>query len=154
MYITINDVVGEKMIDLSYPINSFKQRKEIAVISRLSNNIQYKVEKAFTFIPPISPGDKKLISSRPYAGRELIFFLGMVDLTDLVNDARVIKTNELRGITEMIINMNKLDNTNNLENGKPSNALLTYHVTDDKDFTSFEPKAPQYKELKKESLLS
>ena len=72
MYITINNVMGEKTIDLSYPIHS---SKEIAVISLFSDNIQYEVEKAFTFIPPISPGDKKLILSRPYAGRESISFL-------------------------------------------------------------------------------
>ena len=38
MYITINDVIGEKRIDLSYPIYP---RKEIAVVSMLSNNVQY-----------------------------------------------------------------------------------------------------------------
>ena len=78
----------------------------------------------------------------------------MVDLTDLVNDARVIKTNKLQGITEMIISTNELDNTNNLEDGRPSNALLTYHVTDDKDFTCFEPNTPQYKKLKNEKFTS
>ena len=113
-----------------------------------SNNIQYEVEKVFTLIPPISPGDKVLISSRPYAGRELISFLGMVDLTDLVNDSQVIKTNMLSGITEMIINLNELYNTDNLEDGRPSNSLLTYHVTSNKDFTCFEPHTPQYKKLK------
>ena len=51
------------------------------------------------------------------------------------------KKNKLSGITEMIINSNELDDTNNLEDGRPSNALLIYHVTDDddKDFTRFEP---------------
>ena len=48
------------MIDLSYPIHS---GKEVAVITMFSDNIQYEVEKAFTFIPPISPGSKVLISS-------------------------------------------------------------------------------------------
>ena len=45
--------------------------------------------------------------------------------------------------------MDELDNTNNLEDGRPSNALLTYHVTSNEDFTSFEPHTPQYKKLKK-----
>ena len=49
----------------------------------------------------------------------------------------------------MIINSNELDNTENLEDGRSSNTLLTYHVTDnDKDFTHFEPHTPQYKKLK------
>ena len=31
---------------------------------------------------------------------------------------------------------------------RPSNELLTYHVTNDKDFTHFEPQTPQYRKLK------
>ena len=37
MYITINEVIDEKRIDLSYPIKG----KKIAVVSMLSNNVQY-----------------------------------------------------------------------------------------------------------------
>ena len=65
---------------------------------------------------------------------------GMVSFNQFVNDDRVIKMNKLSGITEMIIKLNELNNSDNLEDGRPSNALLTYHVTDDdKDFTHFEP---------------
>ena len=46
MYITINDIKGEKTIDLSYPICSTTGRsKEIAVISMLSENTQYEMTK-------------------------------------------------------------------------------------------------------------
>ena len=48
----------------------------------------------------------------------------------------------------MIINLDELDNSDNLKDGRPSNELLTYHVTDDKDFTLFEPQTPQYRKLK------
>ena len=48
----------------------------------------------------------------------------------------------------MILNLNELDNSDNLKDERPSNELLTYHVTDDKDFTHFEPEIPQYKKLK------
>ena len=37
---------------------------------------------------------------------------------------------KLRGITEMIINLDELDNSDNLKDGHPSNALFTYRVTD------------------------
>ena len=57
MYITINDVIGEKRIDLSYPIHSFNT-KEIAVISVFSDNIQNEVVKPHTIVNDIS-GDKK-----------------------------------------------------------------------------------------------
>ena len=45
MYITINDVIGEKTIDLPYPIQNFDSSKEVAVVRMLSDNIQYKVTK-------------------------------------------------------------------------------------------------------------
>ena len=61
---------------------------------------------------------------------------------------QVIKKNKLKGITEMSLNLNELDNSDNLEDGRPSNSLLTYHVTSNKDFMSFEPQTPQYKKLK------
>ena len=159
MYITINNVIGKKTIDLSYLISSGKegpcwsldpaQRSvEIAVITMFSDNIQYVIAKPRTIMDPISD-NKKLIPSRTYAGRELISVLeGMIDLTQFVVDDQVIKTNKLRGIMELILNLDELDNTDNLEDGRPSNVLLTYHVTDDKDFTSFKPDTPQYKKLK------
>ena len=73
---------------------------------------------------------------------------GMTAFDQFVNDDRVIKTNKLRGITEMTLNLNELDNADNLEDGRPSSVLLTYHVTADEDFTRFEPNIPQYKKLK------
>ena len=72
----------------------------------------------------------------------------MVELNQFVVDDQVIKKNKLKGITEMIINLDELNNSDNLEDGKPSNSLLTYHMTDDKDFISFEPQTPQYRKLK------
>ena len=42
MYITINDIKGEKMIDLSYPICS---SEKISLISMLSKNTQYEMTK-------------------------------------------------------------------------------------------------------------
>ena len=57
----------------------------------LSDNIQYEVGKAFTFISPISPGDNVQIESKTYAGRELTNLLGGVNgLSDFVNNDRVI----------------------------------------------------------------
>ena len=152
MYITINDIIGEKMIDLSYPIHP---RKEITVIAMFSDNVQYEVVKPRPIIDDISPGNKKLIPSKTYAGRELLSMLeGMTAFTQFVNDERVSKKNKLRGITEMIINLNEFDNSDNLKDGRPSNTLLTYHVTDDKDFTHFDPHTPQYKRLKNRDLTS
>ena len=97
---------------------------------------------------PIS-NTKKMIPSRTYAGRELLSILeGMVELNEFLVDDQVTKMNKLKGITEITLNSDELDNNDNLKDGRPSNELLTYHVTDDKDFTRFEPNTPQYKALK------
>ena len=54
--------------------------------------------------------------------------------------------NKLKGITEITLNLNELNNSDNLKDGRPSNELLTYYVTDDKDFIRFEPKNPTVQE--------
>ena len=48
----------------------------------------------------------------------------------------------------MILNLDELDNSDNLEDGRPINSLLTQHATSNEDFTRFEPRTPQYKKLK------
>ena len=50
MYITIKDIIGEKAIDLSYPIHSGKEahrasQGEVAVIAMLRDNVQYEIVK-------------------------------------------------------------------------------------------------------------
>ena len=62
MYITINNIKGEKRIDLSYSIQNFDSRMEhlgarsteIAVIRMLSNNVQYQLLKVRSVMDPIS----------------------------------------------------------------------------------------------------
>ena len=148
MYIMINDIKSEKTIDLSYSIQNFDSSKEIAVIRMLSDNVQYQILKLRSVMDPILD-TKKMIPGRTYAGRELLSMLeGMVELDQFVVDDQVIKKSKLKGITEMILNLNELDNSDNLKDGRPGNELLTYHVTDDKDFMRFEPDIPQYKKLK------
>ena len=150
MYITINNIKGEKRIDQSYSIDS---DKEIAVIRMLSDNVKYKLLKLCEVMDPISDM-KRMILNGTYASRELISMLeGIVELNQLEIDDQVTKTNKLKGITEITLNLDELNNSDNLKDGRPSNELLTYHVTDDKDFRRFEPQNPSTKNLKMESLL-
>ena len=145
MYITINNIKGEKRIDLSYSIHS---DKEIAVIRMLSNNVKYEILKLREVMDPISD-TKKTIPSGTYAGRQLLSIVeGIVELNRFEIDDQVTKMNKLKGIMEMIIYLDELNNSVNFKDERPSNELLTYHVTDDKDFTHFEPQNPQYKKLK------
>ena len=90
-----------------------------------------------------------MIPKGAYAGRKLISMLeGIIELNQFEVDDQVTKMNKLKGITEITLNLNELDNSNNLKDGRPSNELLTYHMTDDKDFMHFEPQTPQYRKLK------
>ena len=94
MYITINDIKGEKRIDLSYSIDS---GKEITVIIMLSNNIQYKVLKLRSVMDSDS---KKLIPSGTYVSRELLSMLeGITELSQFEVDDQVTEMNKLKGIT-------------------------------------------------------
>ena len=145
MYITINNIKGEKRIDLSYSIQNFDSDKEITVIRMLSDNVQYEILKLLAVMDPIS-NMKKMIPSGTYVVRELLSMLeGIIELNQFEVDDQVTKTNKLKGITEITLNLDELNNSDNLKDGRPSNELLTYHVTDDKDFTRFEPQAPQYR---------
>ena len=78
----------------------------------------------------------------------------MIELNQFAKDDRVFKMNKLRGITEMSLDLNELDNSDNLKDGRPSNALLTYYMTANEDFTHFEPHTPQYKKLKNGEFVS
>ena len=90
-----------------------------------------------------------MIPSGTYASRKLLSMLeGIIELNQFEVDDQVTKMNKLKGITEITLNLDELNNSDNLKNGRPSNELLTYHVTDDKDFTCFEPQTPQYRKLK------
>ena len=120
----------------------------------LSDNVQYHILEFRAAMDTIS-GIKKMIPSGTYAGRELLSMLeGIVEVKEFEFDDQVIKTNKLKGITEMIINLDELNNSDNLKDGRPSNKLLTCHMTDDKDFTRFESQTPQYRKLKNERLNS
>ena len=131
--------------ELTYLIQLTQTRKSQLYIM-LSHNTQYKVLKLCSVMDSDS---KKLIPSGTYASRGLLSMLeGIVELNKFLVDDQVTKTNKLKGITEMIINLDELNNSVNLKDWRPSNALLTYHMTDDKDFMHFEPQTPQYKALK------
>ena len=53
MYITINNIKGEKRIDLSYSIQNIDSGKEIAVIRMFSDNVKYEILKLRTVMDPI-----------------------------------------------------------------------------------------------------
>ena len=70
-------------------------------------------------------------------------------LTNLDNDPQTVKIDKLARITDMIFKLDELDNTDNLEDGRPSNSLFKYYMFGSGYFTSFEPKTHKYYKLKR-----
>ena len=85
----------------------------------------------------------KMLPEGMFTSRELSTFLGRKVITSLLDtNENVIKTNKL------VLSLNKLNNADNLEDGKPSNVLLRHHMTSSEELKNFEPVSPQYKKLK------
>ena len=150
MYITIYDVKGEKTIDQSYPIHS---KKEIAVVSMHIINSQILLHRS---IEALSITGKKIVLNKGvYTDKELNSLIGM-ELKSQMLDSRndIQRTNKLVNGTKITISLNELNNSDNLEDRKPSNTLFTYYVTSPEYFTHFEPQSPQYKKLKNHKITS
>ena len=75
-------------------------------------------------------------------------------MTQFDENPQINRMNKLEGVTETVLSLDELDNTDNLKNGKSSSTLLTHHVTACDDFTNFEPCTPQYKKLKNKEINS
>ena len=124
MYITINDIKGEKMIGLSYPLHpTAGQGEEIAVVSMHSSNSQILLHRSIEVL--LKMGKKIVLNRGGYMDKELNSLIGMElksQMLDFRND--ILRTNKLDGITKMIISLSELDNSDNLEVGRPSNVLF------------------------------
>ena len=66
----------------------------------------------------------------------------------------ILRTDKLEKLMKLTISLNELDNSDNLEDGKPSNTLFMYYVTGPEYSTHFEPATPQYKKLKNGMIIS
>ena len=70
MYITINDVIGEKRIDLAYPI----QDKEVAVLIMLNGNVHYWLKEPTKMVLP--SGEDVAPTKGVYMDKELNAVMG------------------------------------------------------------------------------
>ena len=145
MYITINNIIGEKTIDLSYPIKG-KEAMEAAVVSVFSNNLQYWFQGSMEVL--FKTGEKISLNKGVYTDKEINAMIGQ-ELKSQIDDCNdVLRTNKLEKVMKLAISLNELDNSDNLEDGRPSNTLFTYYVTGPEYSMHFEPVMPQYKKLK------
>ena len=100
-------------------------------------------------------GKKIVLNKGVYTDKELNSLIG-TELKSQMLDSRndVLRTNKLEKITKMIISLNELDKSDNLENGRPSIVLFTYYLTSSECYTLIEPQSPQYKKLKNDTITS
>ena len=149
MYITINDIISENRIDLSYPIKG----KDIAVVSMFSDNVQYWLQGSIEVL--LKTSKKIVLNKGIYTDKEPNSLIGM-ELKSQMLDSRndVLRTNKLEKVTKMVISSNELDNSNILKDRKPSNTLFTYYVTGPEYSMCFEPRTPQYKKLNNDMITS
>ena len=150
MYITINDIIGSKTVDLSYPIHP---RKEIAVVIMFSSNVQYWLKEPIEVL--LKTGKEIVLNEVVYTDKEPNALIGL-ELKLQMMDSRldILRTNKLEKITKMVISLNELNNSNNLEDGRPSNTLFTYYVTGPEYSTRFKPCTLQYMALKNDMINS
>ena len=150
MYMMINDIKGEKTIDLPYPIHL---KKEIAVVSMHISNSQIFFHRSIEFL--FKTGKKIVLNKGVYTDKEPNSLIGMElksQMLDSCNDIQ--RTNKLVNGTKITVSLNELNNSDNLNDGKPSNTLFMYFVTSPEYFTHFEPQSPQYKKLKNDTITS
>ena len=87
-----------------------------------SDNIQYEFSEPWTI--EFESGIKR-VAAGTYTRRKLINLVkGEIELTQFDKNPQIENMNKLAGVIEVVFNLNELDNSNNLENGKPSNTLL------------------------------
>ena len=149
MYITIKDAIGEKTIDLSYPISS---GREITVVIMLSDNVQYWLKDPMKI--RLKTGEDMALKRGVYTDKELNAIIGLELKSGIESRDYVLRTNKLDKVTKMAISLDELDNSDNLEDGKPSNTLFTYYLTGPEYSMRFEPVTPQYKKLKTGKIVS
>ena len=70
MYITVNDIIGEKRIALSYPIKG----KDIAVVSMFSNNVLYWLQGPIEVL--LEMGKKVVLNKGIYTDKEINLLIG------------------------------------------------------------------------------
>ena len=118
-----------------------------------SNNSQILLRRSIEVL--LNTGKKIVLNKGVYTDKELNSLIGTElksQMLDFHND--ILRTNKLEGIRKMVISLNELDNSNDLEDGRPSNVLFTYHVTSSEHYMLFELQTPQYKKLKNDTITS
>ena len=106
----------------------------------LSDNVQYWLKEPMKIL--LKMGDKMELMKGVYMDKELNAMIGLELKSGMDSHDYILKENKLENVTKMAINLEELDNSDNLKDKRPSNALFMYHVSSPEYFTHFEPVTP------------
>ena len=110
MYITITDIVGERRINVAYLI----QGKEVAAISMFSDNVQYQIREPVKVL--LIMKKERQLPEGVFMDRELNESIERkLITTPLDANDNIIKTDKLAHVMEMVLSLDELNNTDNLE---------------------------------------
>ena len=110
------------------------------------DNVQYWLKGPMKVL--LQTGEETVLTKGVYTEKELNAILGPGLKSQMVFHDDVLGTNKLEKVTKIVISLNELDNSNNLQDGRPSNTLFMYYVTGSEYSMRFKPCTPQYKALK------
>ena len=125
---------------------------EVAVVIMLSNNVQYLLKESMKI--RLKMGEDVALKEGVYTDKKLNAIIGLELKSEIESCEYILRTNKLENVTEMVISLEELDNSDNLEDGRPSDTLFTYYVTGPEYSMCFEPHTSQYKKLKNGTITS
>ena len=110
MYITIIDIVGEKRIDLAYLIRG----TDVTVISMFNKNVQHQIREPLKVL--LKMNEEKQLQEGVITDRELNAPIGRKLITTLLDaNDNIVKMDKLSHIMEVVLSLDKFDNTDNFE---------------------------------------
>ena len=76
-------------------------------------------------------GEDMALKKGVYTDKELNAIIGPELKSGIESCDYILRTNKLENVTEMAISLDEHDNSDNLEDGRPSNTLFTYYRKND-----------------------
>ena len=112
-----------------------------------SDNVQCQIRKPLKVL--LITNEERQLLEGVLTDRKLNASIGSKLITTLLcANNNIIKTNKLACFMKVVLSLDELNNTDNLEDGRLSNFLLRYHVTGSEEFMS------QYKRLQNSEFTS
>ena len=88
----------------------------------LSNNVQDWLKEPMKI--RLKTGEDVALNKGVYMDKELNAIIGLELKSGTESRDYVLRTNKLENVTEMAINLEELNNSNNLEDGRPATSYL------------------------------